>query len=284
MRRTMSGGGGGAGGFNMPPFAGAVRWLIIANVAVFIVQSVLQGFAPGGAALFYRLFALVPEQLLSGWIWQVLTYAFLHGDVMHIFFNMLMLWMFGASMQSYFGKRQFYEFYYFCVLGSALVFTVMTFAGAFGLRPTAFLVGASGGIFGLLIAFGVVYAESHVYLFPFPIAIKAKYLCGIWLGINVLLMIRNENPGSAIAHLGGAFFGYLYLKFLPRQGFGFSFSERWYAMRNAYHRYQRKQAMKKFKVYMREHDRGDYFDEHGNYKDPDSKKGNGEAGKGPWVN
>ncbi len=278
--------GGGMGAFNMPPFSGAVRWLIIVNVSVFVLQSVLQAFAPGLNEIF-RYLALTPLAALGhGFIWQLLTYAFLHGGVMHLFFNMLTLWMFGAQMEGHFGRRQFFEYFYFCVIGSALVFSVVAFSRVFGLSPLNLLVGASGGIFGLLIAFGMTFSESQVYLFPFPIAIKAKYLVAIWMGIDILLMLRNEEPGSAIAHLGGAAFGYLYLKFLPRRGLGLGFSESMYGIRNRYHKWKRRQAAKKFEVYMRQHDRKDYFDEHGNYRGPESesKKENGDAGKGPWVN
>ena len=282
MRRTMSG-GGGMGGINMPPFTGAVRFLIITNVVVFVIHSVMMAFLPEATQLF-RYLALSPQHLLErGFLWETVTYAFLHGGVMHLFFNMLILWMFGSQMEGYFGRRQFFEYFYFCVIGSALVFTVVSYSGAFGLSPRAILVGASGGIFGLLIAFGMKFSESEVYLFPFPIAIKAKYLVGIWMGIDILLMLRNEEPGSAIAHLGGAFFGYLYLRFLPRRGLSFGFSESLYGVRNRYHKWKRRQAAKKFEVYMRQHDRSEYFDEHGNYREP-GKKGNGDADKGPWVN
>ncbi len=273
------------GGFNMPTFSGAVRWLIIANVAIFVLQSLLKGFAPGLYGASFEYLGLTPGLLIGqGFLWQLITYSFLHGGVMHLLFNMLVLWMFGAQMEQHFGRRQFFEYYYWCVIGSALVFSAVSYAGVFGLSPLVHLVGASGGIFGLLIAFGLIFRESEVYLFPFPIAIKAKYLVGIWIGIDVLLMLRNEDPGSAIAHLGGALFGFLYLKFLPRHGLGFSESA--YGLRNRYHKWKRRQAAKKFEVYMRKHDRNDYFDEHGNYRGPEAepKKDNGDAGKGPWVN
>ena len=275
MRRTFP--SAGAGTINMPPFEGAVRWLIIANVAVFVLQSLMQAFAPETLEIF-RYLALSPRHLVRGLLWELVTYGFLHAGVGHLFFNMLTLWMFGAPMEAHFGRRQFFHFYYFCLIGSGLCFTVLAYTGAFGLAPIHSLVGASGGIFGVLLAFGVTFPEMYVYLLPFPIAIKAKYLVGIWMGINVLLLIRSEDPGGAIAHLGGAFFGYLYLRTAPRRGVSFRLSETWYGLRNRYHKWKRRQAAKKFEVYMREHDRGQYFD------DPDSKKQNGDAGKGPWVN
>src|SRR5581483_3580505 len=88
-------------------------------------------------------------------------------------------------------------------------------------------------------------------------------------------------------HLGGLLFGYIYLKFLPRRGLRYLFSERYYGTRNAYYKWKRKRAAKKFEVYMRQHKREDYFDEYGNFKDPSSKnkdKDNGQSSGGGWVN
>jgi hypothetical protein len=97
-----------------------------------------------------------------------------------------------------------------------------------------------------------------------------------------------SSTGAAIAyaaHLGGALFGWLYVKFLPRKGLGFATSERYYGLRNSYYKWKRRRAARKFEVYMRKHDKGEYFDEYGNYKPPDDKdKGNGGTGKSGWVN
>jgi membrane associated rhomboid family serine protease len=271
----------------MPPFVGAVRWLIIINVAIFALDSLLIAFARSAALEAHLLFALTPGLVIGkGWIWQIVTYSFLHGGVLHILFNMLALWMFGSTMEARWGTRQFLEFYFFCVVGAALVVIPIAYAHVFGLDPRYPLVGASGGIFGVIVAFGVLYADAEVYLFPFPISLKAKYLVGILLAIAVLSALRYEDPGSAIAHLGGAFFGYAYLKFLPRRGMQYAMSEGYFGLRNRYHKWKRRQAAKKFEVYMRKHDRNEYFDEHGNYRDPNEPKpkDNGESGRGKWVN
>ena len=115
-----------------------------------------------------------------------------------------------------------------------------------------------------------------------------KYLVAI-LGFIALIGALDDHVkgggGTAhIAHLGGLLFGYLYLKFIPRRGLSFAFSERYFGLRNAYHKWKRRQAAKKFEVYMRKHNQepGNYFDEYGNFKPPDdSEKKNG--GKGGWV-
>ena len=134
-------------------------------------------------------------------------------------------------------------------------------------------------------AFGVLYGESEIMMFPLPFRIKAKYF--IW-GIVFLTLVGaiQETGGVAnFAHLGGLLFGYLYLKFLPRKGLMFASSERYFSMRNEYYRWKRRRAAKKFEVYMSKHDRKVEFDEHGNYIPPDDgpRKGNGGSKSG-WVN
>jgi Rhomboid family len=95
---------------------------------------------------------------------------------------------------------------------------------------------------------------------------------------------RGQNVAYA-AHLGGALAGWIYIRFLPRQGMRFLASERYYGVRNSYYKWKRRRAAKKFEVYMRKHDKSEYFDQYGNFKAPDDKeKGNGEGGRSGWVN
>lgn len=275
--------------FGFPPFTRAVRQLVYICVAVFLAMFFLERPAP---ELWKRLddtLALVPYAVLHGYpdmpiphIWQVVTYAFLHGGVGHILFNMLSLWLFGATLEQSWGYRKFMEFYFFCVVGAALSTIAISYADLLGLSPTTGTIGASGGIYGLIVAFGILYAEMRVFVFGiFPI--KAKWLAIIWVGIALLGALGQRGDVANIAHLGGAAFGFVYVKFMPRGGMPFIFSERYYGLRNWYHRYKRKQAQKKFEVYMGKVDRKQYFDEHGNYRDPDERKGKGDGG-GKWVN
>ena len=210
---------------------------------------------------------------------------------MHILGNMLQLWFFGSTLQSDWGSKQFYEFFFFTVIGGALLTIAVSFTGLFGVLPTTPTLGASGGVFGVLVAFALLYGDQQVFLFPFPIAIKAKYLVVILVLINLAgaFGAMRSAQGGAIAyaaHLGGALFGWIYIKFLPRKGLGFFTSERYYGIRNSYYKWKRRRAARKFEVYMRKHDRGEYFDQYGNYKAPDDKeKGNGGTGdRGGWVN
>lgn len=258
-------------------------WLLLVNVVVFVVDSLLIPFSRGAETDLIQWFGLVPAMAVGGgWLWQFFTYQFLHGDVFHIFFNMLMLYMFGSRMESYWGGRRFYSVYTLCVLGAGAAFAGAGYSHAFLLQPQMVLIGASGGVMGALVAFGMVYANSEVYLFPFPITIKAKYIAIIFMAMSVLGALRYENPGSAIAHLGGGLTAFLYVRFAPRLGVKYAFSESYFGLLNRWHRWQRKRAARKFEVYMREHDKEGYLDDKEKLHEPKAKT-NGE-GKGGWVN
>jgi hypothetical protein len=152
------------------------------------------------------------------------------------------------------------------------------------MSPLTATVGASGGIYGLLVAFGILYAEQRIYIYGiFPI--KAKWFAIIWVALALFGALREAGGVANVAHLGGAAFGFAYVRWMPKRGFRLVMSEQYFGVRNRYHKWKRRQAAKKFQVYMREHDRSEFFDEHGNYRDPNAPKGNGQ-GDDPskWVN
>jgi membrane associated rhomboid family serine protease len=272
---------------SFPPFTRWVKRLIIICAAVYFVQVVLERLAPQLARDMEVYLGLVPFAVLHyGMVWQLATYSFLHGSVSHLLLNMLTLWMFGSQEEQDWGSRKFLEFYFFCVVGAALVTMAVSYTGLPGTSPLVPTIGASGGIFGLLIAFGMLYGDREVYLFPFPFSIKAKYLVGIIIFVVVIATFQPSQGGVAnFAHLGGLLFGFLYIKFVPSRGLLFAGTERYFSVRNGYYRWRRRRAAKKFEVYMRAHDRDVHFDEHGNYVPPDDdpRKGNG-GGKSGWVN
>jgi membrane associated rhomboid family serine protease len=268
-----------------PPFPPVIKWLVGINVAIYLLSLVGQLSVADFMGTRDYWFGLVPVLVAHGRIWQLVTYSFLHTGLWHVVFNMLMLWMFGAEFEMGWGGRRFLEFYFFCVIGAALVTVAFAYIG-FLLSPRTITVGASGGIFGILLAFGMVYGDREVFMFPLPFRIKAKYMVGILIFIEVALVLQGPSGVANIAHLGGALFGFLYVKFMPRYGVVDGASERYFGLRNAYYRWKRRRAARKFEVYMRKHDRNEYFDEYGNFRDPDKRppeKGNGEH-RGPWVN
>jgi membrane associated rhomboid family serine protease len=274
---------------SLPPFTKAVKWLIIINAAVFLLTTLLAAFEANLADLFSYLFSLIPGLVTHGFLWQVVTYSFLHVGILHILFNMLWLWWFGAQLEMDWGPRRFLEFYFFCVVGAALTTIVVSYSGFGGITPRTPTVGASGGILGILVAFGLLYGNQEIWLFPIPFSIKAKYFVAGVAFFTVIGAIsaaapRHGESVAYVAHLGGLLFGFLYVKFLPKKGLMFGASERYFSARNSYYRWRRRRAARKFEVYMRKHNRTVSFDEHGNYIPPDeSDKKNGGTKSG-WVN
>ena len=200
----------GAIGSMIPPFTPAVKGLVISCVVVFAGQWALEisgggGLNPSGAIL--QTFGLVPAGVWRhAHVWQLATYLFLHGSLGHVLFNMLALWMFGSSLESEWGASRFLRYYFLTGIGAGLVTAIATW------RETTPTVGASGAIYGLLLAFAVLHPNRPIYLyFVFPV--KAKWFA---LGVGLLALYSSwAYTGSGIAniaHLGGMLFGLAYLK------------------------------------------------------------------------
>lgn len=270
--------------FSFPPFAGWVKRIILTCTAIYITQLIIDRFFGIPFRRTEDWFALVPVDVLHGQIWQLVTYSLAHDGFSHLFFNMLTLWFIGAYLESDWGPRRFIECYSFCVVGAALVTVAVSYMHLLGADPRVPTVGASGGIFGLLMAFGILYAEQEMYLFPLPFRIKAKYLVGIWVIVAIVAVLAPASNVAVFAHLGGLLFGFLWVKFMPSKGVGFVASERYFGIRNSYYRWKRKRAARKFEVYMRDHDRKVTFDEHGNYIPPDDNDKPNGGSKSGWVN
>lgn len=267
-----------------PPFTPVIKWLIGINVGIYFL-GLLLARSPMAAQEVFAFLGLVPALVVKGFIWQIVTYAFIHVGLWHVVFNMLMLWMFGAELEMNWGGRRFLEFYLACVIGAALVTIVVAYTGLL-MSPRTPTVGSSGGVFGILMAFGMLFGDREVFMFPLPFRIKAKYMVGILILIEVALLMQGPSGVANIAHLGGVLVAFLYIKFMPRHGVVGGASESYFGIRNSYYRWKRRRAARKFEVYMRKHDRSQYFDEYGNFRDPDKhppEKGNGEN-RGRWAN
>jgi len=271
---------------SLPPFTKAVKWLVLVNAGVLLLLTLLHAMNEDVFAAFRAIFALIPIMVVRGWVWQLVSYSFLHEGILHLLFNMLGLWMFGAQFEQDWGSNKFLEFYFFCVVGAALTTIAVSFTGIGGVQPTTPTIGASGGVFGILMAFGMIYGDREVMLFPIPFSVKAKYfVAGIAFITLIEAISASSGRGSAVAysaHLGGLLFGFLYVKFIPRRGLVWGTSERYFGLRNSYYRWKRRRTARKFEVYMRKHNRTVHFDEHGNYV-PDDDKKDGESKSG-WVN
>ena len=207
-----------AGSYYRPSFFGGfrffppvIKWLLISNVVVWLLFDVLlQPFTFQGVPIFGVIeFYLALSPIGSGhfYPWQIVTYMFLHGGFLHIFFNMLALWMFGVELEHLWGSRRFLVYYLLCGVGGAV--TNLIVAPLIGqAAPT---VGASGAVFGVLLAFGVLFPDRPIYLY-FLLPVKAKYFVTFYVLWELFLGVTQTSDGVAhFAHLGGAAVGFLYL-------------------------------------------------------------------------
>ncbi len=202
---------------SLPPFTRAVIWLLAANTAVFLLLELFGMALPDVARWVLRLPRPQPHRsLLHGWLWQLVTYSFIHAEFWHWFGNMLGIWMFGSAFEGSWGTRRFLELYSFGVIGAALTTIVLSFATCWAI-PDSITVGASGGVFAILIAFGIVFGENEILMIPFPISLKAKYFVAILIVVTLAFAIQGGGNVAYVAHLGGLFFGYIYVKFVPRE-------------------------------------------------------------------
>jgi membrane associated rhomboid family serine protease len=206
----------------MPNLPRVTASLLVANVLVFLLQ---QG---GGDSLLahYALWPLGPAhsaQLDDGSIarigfepWQIVTYSFLHGSMTHILFNMLALWMFGGPVENVLGARRFVVFYFACVIGAACAqLAVMYLFQPGHFYPT---VGASGGVFGLLLAFAIFYPQARLALMFVPIPVPAPIFVAGYVILELILGVTGTQAGVAhFAHLGGALVGFVLIRYWHAQ-------------------------------------------------------------------
>jgi membrane associated rhomboid family serine protease len=255
-----------AGLLAFPDFSGFTRQLILWNLGAYFVLLLL-GVASGAAALGLVIWtALDPYSVLHfGRIWQLVTYSFVHQGILNTAFELLSLWFLGSFLEGIHGSRWLAELYFVSVVGAALAGIALYLAVPSGM---AVLTGCFGGIFGLLIAFGVLYGEQQFMMFPLPMMIRAKYLVWVYMLITLAMLFSSERA-FAFSQLGGALFGYFYIKMAPRRGFALASSERYFGFRNSYYRWKRRRAARKFEVYMRKQNREVTFDKEGRYIDPD---------------
>jgi membrane associated rhomboid family serine protease len=239
--------------YNSGYFPKGVKWLLIVNIALFLLYFAAARTDFRGI---FNLLALSPQAVFGYLaVWQLFTYMFLHDPFGfgHILFNMLALWMFGADLERDWGTRRFVTYYFVCGIGAGIcdvVFNAMF--GSLNVRT----IGASGAIYGVLLAFGLLYPNRTV-LFSFLFPIPAKYFVMIIGGIAFLSAMGSGNSGvSHMAHLGGMLWGYLFLKFKFR-GVDWDFSLG--SLRQRYHDYRIQRAKRKFQVYLRKQQQRDRY-------------------------
>ena len=266
---------------SFPPFAGVVRSLVLANVAVYFGVAVLSWLTPGLAGALVDILQLQPSAVARGEVWQLGTYCFLHLGLMEILFAMLTLWFCGSLLEGAYGGRWLKELYFTSAIGGAAVASAISFTHVLRLSPESVANGAWAGLFGVMVGLAMRMGDTEFLLFPLPFSIRAKYLVTIYILIAVAILLKDANEFGALLQLSGALAGWLYVRHAPRRGIGYGFGEQYYAMRNAYYRAKRRHAAKKFEVYMGKQGREVHFDKEGRYVDPDEKK---DPNDKRWMN
>ena len=227
------------------PFPPGVKWLLIANTAVFLLCYLL---GPGFDRQVAIILGLSAESAVRTFmVWQVFTYMFVHFGTWHLLFNMLALWMFGRPIEQTWGTRRFLKFYLVCGTVAGVCVLVVNIIVGDWLTPT---IGASGAVFGVLVAFGMLFPEAVILMF-FVFPMQARYAVMIFVAMELLATFGPNTGVSTIAHLGGAACGYVTLRQRGRLP-SFKLPD----LGGAYRQWKVQRAKKKFQVYMRKHGRG----------------------------
>jgi membrane associated rhomboid family serine protease len=187
----------------MPAIAPVTQTLIIVNVAVYLAQA----FAPEALISLFALWPIGPGFAP----WQVVTYSFLHGSLVHLFFNMLALYMFGSDIERVFGQRRYVTYYFCCVLTAAIAQLLVSIASASPPYPT---LGASGGVFGILLAFALYFPRRIIMLIFPPIPMPAWLFVIVYGLVELYLGVTGSQAGVAhFAHLGGMLGGFVTIQY-----------------------------------------------------------------------
>jgi membrane associated rhomboid family serine protease len=229
-------------------FPPAIKTICIACVAVFILQELSASlFHEAGVRFWTFGLGLVPYAAVFGFrIWQPFTYIFLHGGILHILFNLLYLCMFGADLERAWGSRKFYTYFFVCGVGAGVVDIIVKLLLDPHGRGTALVptIGASGAIYGVLLAVAVIMPHRQVWVFPLPVTVSMRVFVIVMGAIEFFSTIGVSGDNvSHVCHLGGMLVGYIYLR---RGSYG-------YSVRNYFSDWKRKRLKRKFEVYVRDH-------------------------------
>ena len=180
-----------------PRMTRAVQWLLALNIGIYFLQLTLFG-----SDAVYSALALDPARFPAAW-WTLVTYMFVHAWLAHLAFNMFTLWMFGPRLEQEWGTRSFIQFYIWCGIGGAIAHLVFA-------RHTS-VIGASGAISGVLVAYALRWPDEEVYLFG-VIPMKSRWLVAALLGMNIIFALSPSSRIDWTAHVGGMAFGWIFLK------------------------------------------------------------------------
>ena len=268
---------------SLPAFRGVTRRIILISIATFFVFWILASFVPNAGAWLVEHFALTPALVLHGWGWQLLSYPVFPVGLVGELLALLSVWFIGNTLEDQLGSRWLSEFFFVTTIGGGVLATVLaalSHGRVFTITDLDRTAGLWPFLMALLLAYARYNAEQEV-MFAFVLRIKAKYLAAIYLLYYLGSTILGGDRFGALTAICASLAGWLYLTTVPRRGLGFSASERWYSLRNAFYRNKRRRAARKFEVYMREQGRDVRFDANGRFVEDEKRR---DPNDRRWMN
>src|SRR6266550_5724203 len=256
----------------LPPFRGAVRQIIIASVAIYVVILLLMSFAQGVGQTLLALGILNPAHIREGWLWQFVTYSFMYVDPLDFFLSLLGIYFLGWAVEERIGSAAFYGLFFGSIILSALAGFVLSLTGVIA-QGTALGSGAAAN--AILMVFYLFNRGAPIMLFPIPIQIPVKWIVLITAAIEVAYLLLSHFALFYFILLLGLGAGYVWYTLVLTRKTSTGLSGKYFGLRNSYYRWKRRRAARKFEVYMRDRDQTVTFDEHGNFIPPEEDKKNG---------
>ena len=193
-----------------PPVSPVVKRILVITIAVFVLQALFsRGRYVGSVGVIEHYFGLSLDGILHVRVWQLVTYAFLHGDILHILLNMLMVYFFGREIEMLFGERRFLTFYLLCAVVAGVGWLLLSG------EATAYCIGASGAAFGIAGAFAAIYPKREIVFLLFfiiPMRMTARNLALLLAGVTLIGLIYDDGNIAHAAHLAGGLAGYIYAR------------------------------------------------------------------------
>src|SRR6266849_832185 len=266
--------------FSLPRFQGAVRYIILLTLGIWVTVILLWAFDKPGALLLLSIGELDPDRVFHGWVWQLLTYAFVHIDPRHVIFALMGAFFIGSSVQERLGSKSFAELYLFSSVVAGLMGSLLSLTGHVG---SGSALGAGAAVNGVLMVFYLLNRGASIYLMPFPIQVPVLWVVILIGGVETAYFVLSNFSLFFLAQLLGLGSGFLWHRMMWRRASVFgALGNRVADINNSYQRWKRRRAGKKFQVYMRKHnqDPKDHIDDAGNFHPPEdiTKKNGGDSG------
>ena len=267
----------------LPPFRGAVRQIILASVAIYVVILLLMAFAQGTGQALVNVGTLDPAHIRQGWLWQFVTYAFMYVDPWQFVLSLVGIYFLGTAVEERLGFTAFYGLFFTSVVLSGIAGFLLSLTGVIAQGPAW---GSGAAANAILMVFYLFNRGAPIMLFPIPIQIPVKWIVLFFAALETAYLLLYHFALFYFILLLGLGAGYVWYSVFSTRRTSLRLTERLYGIRNEYYRWKRRRAARKFEVYMRKHNRTVEFDEHGNYippEDPGADKKNGGSKSG-WVN